>query len=207
MIILLAMSTVGVAQEFTPYSSFGLQLSRRFSRVNAIDNTNYYYRVNGGRPDRGFELIAQYDRGVKKWFGLGAGVGLSSIGSQVSGAKHLYYAVVPFRLQLKMGGFWVEPGIENRLFLWLNDDGNTNYVNDQTINPYHLAGTLTFRVKLFRGLSLHGGFSASLTRVIDLKGSDYSQQYGEPYYSSIAGVVGVRYIFNQPYKKSPTSLY
>ncbi|AEV32582.1 hypothetical protein Oweho_1592 [Owenweeksia hongkongensis DSM 17368] len=195
-VALLLVSFAVKAQDFESYKAFGLQVSKRFTNLNVKDREDVEL-TSTGQAGRGFDVIAHYDNGVKKWFGVGVGLGISSIGSSVGGDKQLYYAVLPLRMQIKMGSVWLEPGLENRFFLWMDEGNRPNYVNSKSANTYHLAGNLGLRFKLFRGLSINAGVSASITPVISLEKVDV--KYGNTYYNSIAGFVGVRYMFNQPY--------
>ncbi|WP_417601949.1 hypothetical protein [Owenweeksia hongkongensis] len=195
-VALLLVSFAVKAQDFEPYKAFGLQVSKRFTNLNIKDSEDVEL-TSTGQAGRGFDVIAHYDNGVKKWFGVGVGLGISSIGSSVGGDKQLCYAVLPLRMQIKVGSLWLEPGLENRFFLWMDEGNRPNYVNSKSANTYHLAGNLGLRFKLFRGLSINAGVSASITPVISLEKVDV--KYGNTYYNSIAGFVGVRYMFNQPY--------
>lgn len=194
-VVLLISGFVMKAQDFEPYTSYGVQVSGRFTGMNSHNTTGNI--GGGGISGRGFDAVFHVDKAGAKWFGAGAGLGLSAMGG--GGNDLLYYAVVPLRLQLKMGMLWVEPGLENRLFVGMNDRNNPDLINKETVNIYHLAGSFALRFKLFRGLSINTGLSVGITPAVDYKDTDYYAEYGDMNFTTIAGFIGVRYMFNQPY--------
>ncbi len=167
---LLLVSFAVKAQDFEPYTSYGPQVTGRM--------------IDGGR---GFDAAFHIDRAGKKWYGVGAGLGLSARGG--GNRDLLYYAVLPVRLQIKLGMLWLEPGLENRLFLGMSDKYGQNRIDKETVNIYHLAGNVALRFKLFRGLSINAGMSFEITPARD----------GDTNYKEATTFVGVRYMFNQPF--------
>lgn len=171
-IIVLALLGFSVnAQDFQPYTSYGVQVTGKM--------------MDEGR---GFDAAFHIEKAGKKWYGLGTGVGLSAVGR--GSGDFLYYAVLPVRLQIKLGMLWLEPGLENRLFLGMNDWSSQNNIDRETVNIYHLAGCFALRFKLFRGLSVNAGMSFGITPARD---------FGDSNYKTATTLVGVRYMFNQPY--------
>lgn len=170
-VALLLVSFAIKAQDFEPYTSYGVQVTGRM-----IDGS------------RGFDAVFHIDRAGKKWYGMGAGLGLSAMGG--GNSNLLYYGVLPVRLQIKLGMLWIEPGLENRLFLGMSDRYGQSRIDKETINTYHLAGNVALRFKLFRGLSISAGMSFGITPARD---------FGDTNYKTATTFVGVRYMFNQPY--------
>lgn len=172
LIMVLALLGLSVnAQDFQSYTSYGVQVTGKM-----IDE------------GRGFDATFHIDRAGKKWYGLGTGVGLSAQGR--GSGDFLYYGVLPVRLQIKLGMLWIEPGLENRLFLGMSDRYGQSRIDKETINTYHLAGNVALRFKLFRGLSISAGMSFGITPARD---------FGDSNYKTATTLVGVRYMFNQPY--------
>lgn len=196
---LLLFGVVCEAQDFDSYNSYGFQMTGRFTGMNVTNASNSVRNAASVDMGRGFDAVFHIDRAESKWFGIGAGLGISSLGISDWGGKQLYYGVIPLRLQIKLGMIWLEPGLENRFFLGINEGSRSSYIEPKTINAYHLAGVFNLRFKLFRGLSVTPGLSIGITPAVDLKDTEYATVYGVAYYKTIAAFIGVRYMFNQPY--------
>ena len=87
-VILLMSGFVMKAQDFEPYTSYGVQVTGK-----VIDE------------GRGFDAVFHIDNAGKKWYGIGAGLGLSGIGG--GNRDLLYYVVLPVRLQIKLVMLWI----------------------------------------------------------------------------------------------------
>lgn len=187
-----------LAQDAKNKAIYGIQVNGKFTGMNAFNNRNGYYMVSSGEMGRGYDIVVHIDKPGAKWYGMGTGLGLSTIGIRSWGGKQMYYAVMPLRLQIKLGIVWFEPGLENRLFLGAENVG-PDYIDKQTFQRYHLAGNFGLRFKLFRGLSVNAGLSTGITPAIDFEGTDQEVFYGDAYFNPIAAFIGVRYMFNQLY--------
>lgn len=207
-LILILASTHIYGQKFKSYQAYGLQANVVIGAISAAPyDLPYPYESINTDLAGDFDLIVNYDLGLTKWFGLGSGIGISSRSvnsprDQYKLNKNLYYLNIPVKLQLKMGFFWLEPGIENRIFLFVKDKSlpanqEEDFMSPSDINIYNLAGTIGGRFNLFRGLSLNLGFGLSLTDIARHR-LEFQPQTTVSF-NNMNYFLGVRYMINQPY--------
>ena len=190
-VILFSVETSAQRTRFRPYVSYGPEL-RLVGASMVAHPESPYEDGGGGGLTKGYDAIFNVDYGLAEWFGIGGGVGVSSV------ASNKYYLIAPVKFQFKAGFFWLEPGIENKFFLGRAVDKGR--LSDDDMSLYYLAGSIVGRFKLFRGLSLSVGYSKSLTEVAYYQNPDVPVGANTSY-SEFALSVGVRYMFNQPYGK------
>lgn len=194
-LICIGFGTFGQRGSFRPYVSFGPELRLNFANIEAHAEGTFS-EGRSGSIGPGFDAIFTVDYGFIKWLGVSGGVGLSSVSTKYW--KPYYYVNMPVRLQIKLGPFWVEPGVENRFFV---GSGDLDWgLENGEMNTYVLYGSIAGRLKLFRGLSVSVGYSQSLTEVAYSRHS-YIATGANSSYSALAWFVGLRYMFNQPYDK------
>ncbi len=211
--ILFVLPGLMIAQRFEPYSSFGIQANLNLGGLQRGE-------CDGLGPHLAefiiqYEILGMYDYAPFKWLGVTCGLGLSTRGGEGRDLtpsnfyvpsptkKVLYYANIPVRLQFKAGFFWLEPGIDNLFFIGLND--HTDYSLDvpyslekDAVPLYQLAGHMSGRFNLFRGLSLNLGASMNFTPVANVSNPQIPDKH--ECYENRLFFIGVRYMFDQPYK-------
>lgn len=204
------------AQKFRPYTAYGFEANLVWTALPGNSEVGQRFTAPAYGPFLAQDLKPlmdvkfSYNYAPLKWLGLGTGAGLSVRGGEGYGPstvrsigiakKTLYYFNIPLRVQLKAGFFWLEPGLQTNVLLWMNNQ-NGEYTIDllqqKDCYPVQLSASLMGRFNIFRGLSLSIGHERWLTPVAKLE-YENNASLSTTYYQ-LGWVIGLRYMINQPY--------